>query len=261
MNAKIMFLTAIFIALINLTACTDAESTNPEGTNSFNIEDCGNAVVKTGLYYEKEDRQYLWADDDSTRHFDITGWTLDACKLRHGVGRENFKALINPVFEVVSSAKEFYRDEDEAVFILDGNRPKVYPVSLLAVHESVNDIANGEPILIVNCFLASLVTVYNRTYCNRVLTFGVSGYTYSDPKFFDNLESFILWDRDTESLWWPIIDKGVSGNFKKFPMPKYSSAKWEIMTMKEVFDNYPLARVLKRGQNFSPPTFPEFIGC
>lgn len=59
--------------------------------------------------------------------------------------------------------------------------------------------------------MADLDAIYKRDYGGEVLTFGISDYTYFETGIWDGLDAFILWDRDTESLWWPLIEKSVSG--------------------------------------------------
>ncbi len=48
----------------------------------------------------------------------------------------------------------------------------------------------------------SLSVVYGREVGGRTTTFGTSGYTY------DN--TFVLYDRATESLWYPLDDRGLT---------------------------------------------------
>ena len=133
-------------------------------------------------------------------------------------------------------------------------------------HELVNDDVNGVPIMIVYCFLADLTAVYSRRYCGQELTFGVSGYTYLDEDIADALESFVLWDRDTESLWWPITEKSVSGMFRGESMERYDESKWEEMRWGEVKENYPSAVVMKDNQTMEtpinwPPVYSDELQC
>ena len=108
--------------------------------------------------------------------------------------------------------------------------------------------------MIAYCVLADLAAVYDRVHCNRTLTFGVSGYTYFDKEVWDGLDGFIIWDRETESLWWPLIDKAVSGPMKGSALKKYNTDKWQTITWKEIKSNYPNSRVLKEGQTMDVPT-------
>ena len=64
------------------------------------------------------------------------------------------------------------------------------------------------------CVLADLGAVYSRNYNSKELTFALSGYTYYDKNIWNGLDGFVLWDRETESLWWPLVGKAVSGKLK-----------------------------------------------
>lgn len=242
-------------------SCEIKDEIDLGNNNELDLSQCPSSIITSGKYYEMDNQAFLWADEDSSKHFNITAWTLNACNLRHGIGRENFQALINPLYDSPSDVIDKFNDDDPAVLVKTSTGVKIYPLRTLVVYEAVNDMADGNPILIVYCFLADLVTVYDRRYCGNTLTFGVSGYTYADKDIKGGLESFILWDRNSESLWWPITDRGVSGAFRGFSMNKYNSAQWEMTTMKNVFDNYPSAKILRSNQTVTPPSVPKINGC
>jgi hypothetical protein len=240
-----------------------------EGTDEIFIQEqpedlstCENAVITSGKYYKKGDQQFLWAGEDTITHFNITEWNLNACYLKHGLGREKFHALVNPEYSRINRDHDHIPDDSEVVILKSGNNIKAYPLGVLRIYELVNDEANGHPIMIVYCYLADLVTVYTRNYCGQKLTFAVSGYTYKDPQNYGALESFILWDRNSESLWWPINDEGVSGPFKGKDLKKYDRTKWRIITMKQLREKYPDALILDNDQVFKSPGFIRKVnGC
>lgn len=248
-----------------------------EGTDEVFIQEqpedlsaCENAVITSGKYYEKGDQQFLWGGEDTATHFNITGWDLNPCHLTFGLGREKFHALVNPEYSRMSSSDDHIPDDNEVLILNSGNDIKAFPLGTLRNYELVNDEVNGHPVMVVYCFLADLVSVYSRNYCGETLTFAVSGYTYKDPDghiFIDSqnngaLESFILWDRNSESLWWPISDKGVSGSFKGKDLVKYDRSKWTIITMKELRNKYPNALLLNNDQVLeSPGVIKKVDGC
>ena len=134
--------------------------------------------------------------------------------------------------------------------------PMVYSISLLTRHEVINDTADGHPIMVAYCVLADLAAVYTRIYCDREFTFALSGYTYFDDDVWGGLDGFVMWDRETESLWWPLIDQAVSGSMKDAGvlMEKYDESKWAEITWGQIVADHPDARVLDSGQTMSPPT-------
>ena len=69
----------------------------------------------------------------------------------------------------------------------------------------------------------------------------------------DGLDGFILWDRETESLWWPLVDKAVSGSLKGVPLKKLEDKYWEDTNWKAIKEKYPNAEVLISNQDFERP--------
>ncbi len=134
-----------------------------------------------------------------------------------------------------------------------GKEVKAYAIKDLTRHEVVNDVLNGEPIFAAYCILADLGAIYTRTYGDKVFTFAVSGYTYYDPEIWNGLDGFILWDRETESLWWPLIDKAVSGRLKNMPLLKLEQTKWEDTNWQSIKNRFPNAEVLISNQDFERP--------
>lgn len=216
------------------------------------LSSCENEVVDKGLYYEMDDNSFLWAGTDTSTHFEITDWSLNTCNLKKGLGREAFYALTDPDYELLSETTTNYPDTSRAVIVRYNNTVKVFPYQILIRHETVNEVVDGEPIMVVYCFLADLAAVYNREFCGQTLTFGVSGYTYRDPNAFDAKESFILWDRNSESLWWPISDQAVSGVYQGETMEKYNRGRWGLTNFGDIRRRYPNALVLKFLQEEKP---------
>jgi hypothetical protein len=119
----------------------------------------------------------------------------------------------------------------------------------------VNDTIAGRPIFAAYCYLAELGAVYDRRYGDHMLTFALSGYTYSDDSIWDGRDAFVLWDRDTESLWWPPVGRAVSGPLIDTPMQLLDEALWAQTTWGQARRRHPDALVLRPGQerDFEPP--------
>lgn len=251
------------IVMVGLMSCDLSQEVDLDDQKNSELDPatCEAQVILDGEYYEQNERKYLGDTEDSTLRFDVTDWSLNACYVRHGLGRETFQALISPEYAPISEVIGQHDPEESAVVVKDQGNVKVYPLLTLINHEAINDVANGEPIVVVYCYLADLVTVYSRNYCNQTLTFGVTGYTYADPNIRGGLESFLLWDRNSESVWWPILDQGVSGFFKGYRMVKYNAREWDIMRMGEISEKHPEALVVKKGQTVNPPSFGQWTGC
>ena len=199
-------------------------------------------------------RKLLFGGRGKDESFDITEFQLNPNHLHYGLGRERFPALIEPAFESVEAADERMQDEHRVLAIRISDEVKVYPLDLLRRHEVVNDVVGGRPVFAAYCILADLGVVYDRNTGPNTLTFAVSGYTYRDAEVWDGRQAFVLWDRDTESLWWPPLGKAVSGPLNGTPMKVLEHELWSQTTWEDITDNYPQSLVLKPGQTMTPPT-------
>jgi hypothetical protein len=206
-----------------------------------------------GKFFEKDGNKMLYGGDRASQHFVINNLDLNENQFHYGLGRERFPALLEPKFESVREADNKWRDADRFLVAHKGNDIKAYSVKDLTRHEVVNDVIDGEPIFAAYCILADLGAIYKRTYGDKTFTFAVSGYTYYDPEIWDGLDGFILWDRETESLWWPLIDRAVSGDLKGVRLRKLDDVHWEDTTWRTVKEKYAAAKVLISNQDFERP--------
>jgi hypothetical protein len=208
-----------------------------------------------GKFIELDGVKMLYGGEDSAQHFKIDNLELNENQFHYGLGRERFPALLDPKFESVAKADERWPDDQRFLVAHKGDVVRAYSVKDLTRHEVVNDVLDGEPIFAAYCILADLGAVYKRTYDDHLFTFGVSGYTYFDPKVWGGLDGFILWDRETESLWWPLVDRAVSGPLKGVTLQKLEEAYWEDTTWKSIKEKYPQAEVLISEQDFERPKY------
>lgn len=206
-----------------------------------------------GKFFEIDSTRMLYGGETDREHFKIDNLELKEAQFHYGIGRERFPALLEPEFETVESASVKWTDDQRFLVAHKGNDVRAYSVKDLTRHEVVNDMINGQPIFAAYCILADLGGIYKRTYNDKVFTFAVSGYTYYDPKIWDGLDGFILWDRETESLWWPLIDQAVSGALKGVRLQKLEDIYWEDTTWKTVKEKFPAAKVLIPDQDFERP--------
>jgi hypothetical protein len=210
-------------------------------------------AFNNGKFFEVDGEKMLYGGKDSTQHFNITDYDLKDEQFHYGIGRERFPALLNPKFTSIKAVDSLWKDDDRFILAYSGNDVKAYSVKDLTRHEVVNDVLNGEPIMAVYCVLADLGAIYDRQYGDKELTFALSGYTYYDDEVWNGLDGFVLWDRETESLWWPLIDKAVSGPLKGVELLEKDKSHWEDTTWKVIKEKYPNAQVLKSGQDYERP--------
>ncbi len=210
-------------------------------------------ALENNKFFEVNGKKMLYGGKDNSQHFDITGYDLKDEQFHYGIGRERFPAILKPEFITIQEADTTWADDTRFLVAYSGDDVKAYSVKDLTRHEVVNDVLNGKPIMAVYCILADLGAIYERQYGDKELTFALSGYTYYDDEVWNGLDGFVLWDRETESLWWPLIDRAVSGPLKGVRFLEMDKANWKDTTWGAIKKSYPNAKVLKSGQDFERP--------
>lgn len=209
--------------------------------------------LENGKFLEINGRKMLYGGENENQHFDIEDYDLKDEQFHYGIGRERFPALLQPEFITVAEADSLWADSSRFLLANSGSDVKAYSVKDLTRHEVVNDVLDGQPIMAVYCILADLGAIYERNYGYEELTFALSGYTYYDEEVWDGLDGFVLWDRETESLWWPLIGRAVSGPLKGVRLLEMDQSNWIDTDWKKIKNQYPNAQVLKSGQDFERP--------
>lgn len=211
------------------------------------------SALEGGKFFEIGGKKMLYGGEKENQYFDITDYELKDEQFHYGIGREAFPAILEPKFISVEEADALWNEDAHFLVAFKGNEVKAYSIEDLTRHEVVNDELDGQPIMAAYCILADLGAIYERNYGTEELTFALSGYTYYDPEVWDGLDGFILWDRETESLWWPLIGRAVSGDLKGIKLLEMDKAHWEDITWKVVKEKYPTAQVLQSGQDYERP--------
>jgi hypothetical protein len=62
-----------------------------------------------------------------------------------------------------------------------------------------------------------------------------------------------FWDRETESTWWPLIGKAVSGPLLETKLTVYNDQNWSDTTWGQIKTDHSVVKVLKPGQTMEPP--------
>lgn len=210
-------------------------------------------ALQNGKFFEVEGVPLLYGGEDSSQHFVITDLELVKEQFHYGIGREKFPALLDPIFVTVEQADELWDDSTRFLLVYSEDDVKAYSIKDLTRHEVVNDVFNGKPIMAAYCVLADLGAIYDRNYGGNDLTFALSGYTYYDEDVWDGVDGFVFWDRETESLWWPLIGKAVSGPLKGVELQVMDEMYWKEVKWKEIKSSYQHAQVLKSGQDYERP--------
>lgn len=251
-----LFYLLVICGLAGASGCSGV----PENSSSNDTQTSKPVVKKrpvaldNGKIFEKDGKKLLYGGKDSTWHFDISNSFLVDSQYHYGIGRERFHALIKPEYITLTQADSIYPDSARFLLLNINNDVRAYGIDLLTHHEIVNDVVGGQPIMAAYCILADLGAIYKRTIDDRTYTFALSGYTYYDPEVWDGMDGFVFWDRETESTWWPLIGKAVSGPMIHTPLEVYEDDNWSQTTWAEIKTNYQKVQVLKPGQRMDPPT-------
>ena len=243
---------ALIILIGSFVSCSQVHNTDRESGGVLKPAQRPIAA-ENGKIFEKDGKKLLWGGEDSTSHFDITGSLLKDEQYHYGIGRERFHALIEPEFISRNEADEIYPDSARFLLLSIGNDVRAYGIDLLTHHEVVNDIVNGEPVMAAYCILADLGAIYDRRLLDRTFTFALSGYTYYDPEVWGGMDGFVFWDRETESTWWPLIGKAVSGPLMNTEMKVYDEKNWSQTTWGQIKSEYNELKVLKPDQTMEAP--------
>ncbi|MFS4446843.1 DUF3179 domain-containing (seleno)protein [Maribacter sp. 2307UL18-2] len=246
----LLFLTILTIGCKEQTKKEEAKSVDKKE----NVKKKRPVAFEEGKFFEVDGKKMLCGGENENEHFDITNYLLKDEQFHYGIGREKFPALLKPKFVSVAEANKVWADSTRFLLAQSGNEVKAYAVKDLTRHEIVNDVLDGQPIMAVYCILADLGAIYERNYGDKELTFALSGYTYYDENVWNGLDGFVFWDRETESLWWPLIGKAVSGPLKDVKLIEMDKNKWSDTHWKNIRENHPNAKVLKSGQDFERPT-------
>lgn len=211
-------------------------------------------AYKTGKIFEKKGEKWLYGGEDSLSHFNISNCILNDTLFHYGIGREKFPALLTPEFMSKSSADTVFSDSTRFLLLDYKNTVKAYSIPDLTRCEVVNDVVEGVPIMAAYCILADLGAIYPRMINGKEYTFALSGYTYYDPSVWNGLDGFVFWDRETESLWWPLIGKAVSGRMNGTELKVMDEQYWKQTTWREIKQNHDEVQVLVPNQDFERPT-------
>ena len=125
-------------------------------------------------------------------------------------------AIDNPTF--VPAGKSQLLDDAMVYVIHKSGVIKIYPLSVLATHEIVNDSIADSYYAVTYCPITASVLVWNREIRGRVSTFGVSGMLYH--------ENLMPYDRNTGSIWSQLRMECVHGTYmRKIPqvLPSFST--------------------------------------
>lgn len=165
--------------------------------------------------------------------------TIEEQLVSAGVVKDGIPAINEPIFERVNAADQ-YLDNDGFGLVIDmKGRYRFYPFQILVWHEIINDVFQGQPLLIRYCPLCGGAVAFERTINRQEVLFGNSDSLYNNE--------LLMYDEKTTSLWSVLLEKAVVGSMKETPLVRYPS----FITSWDAFKKtYPKGEVLSRETGF-----------
>ena len=120
-----------------------------------------------------------------------------------GPPRDGIPPIDRPVFAAVHQAPDYLVDDEPVLALEVGGEQRAYPLSILILHEIVNDVVGGVPVAVTYCPLCNTGLVFKRTVNGRVLRFGTTGLLRNS--------NLIMWDDATESWWQQATAEAIVG--------------------------------------------------
>lgn len=153
--------------------------------------------------------------------------------LSGGPTRDGIPSIDEPEFTTIEGLS-FLEDDDQGILLEFQNETRFYPFSILNFHEIVNDEIAGTKLVVSYCPLCRTGVIYESRTSTGTPEFGVSGLLYQS--------NLLMYDRDTESLWYQITGQAVVGPLTG---EKLTFVPSNIVRVKTVKESFPHAKVLK----------------
>lgn len=120
-----------------------------------------------------------------------------------GPPKDGIPSIDNPKFISVKEAEEWLKDDEPGISFSRGNTDRFYPYQILVWHEIVNDMVDGERILITYCPLCLTGFVLDPKVLGERVEFGTSGKLWKS--------NLVMYDRKTDSLWSQVRAEAIAG--------------------------------------------------
>ncbi|MEO1646712.1 MAG: DUF3179 domain-containing (seleno)protein, partial [Chloroflexota bacterium] len=151
-----------------------------------------------------------------------------------GYGRDEFITPIDdPLFTDVMMARSVVVDTAPVIAVNHFDTVRAYPLTIMMVHEIVNDVIDGTSVAITFCPLCNSAIVYERQLEGDVLRMGVSGNLYGN--------NFLMYDHMTESWWSQLTGEALVGEYAGEMLPILPS---QVVSFATFAERYPEGDVL-----------------
>jgi hypothetical protein len=136
--------------------------------------------------------------------FDLAGAKVPAAEiLEGGPKRDGIRSVDDPAWAPPQEAGEWVAPANPVIGVAHGGEARTVPLHLVEYHQIVNATMGGTPVAITYDPLTGVPRAFVRRAGERTLELGVSGLVYNG--------SFLLYDRETESLWVQFTGRAIAG--------------------------------------------------
>ena len=116
--------------------------------------------------------------------------------------RDAIVPILHPEYGAAGDLS-WMKDDSLVMGYVSGEDTYAYPINVLNMHEIVNDVINGVPVLITYCPLCFSGAVYDRELDGKLLTFGNTSALYQSD--------LVMYDHQTGSYWFQAAGEAVVG--------------------------------------------------
>ena len=142
---------------------------------------------------------------------------------------EGLRYRIKPVYEPRYDPVEggaWLQDDDLVIGFVSNTEAFAYPVKILNLHEIVNDVIDGAPVLVSYCPLCASGVVYSRELDGQVLIFGNTSALFESD--------LVMYDHQTGSYWFQVIGEAIVGPLtgkRLEPLPSMTTTwgRWKAL--------------------------------
>ena len=152
---------------------------------------------------------------------------------------ERLRDLIKPIYVPKYGSVEegkWMRNADMVIgYVSQSGEAYAYPIKILNLHEIVNDVIDGVPVLVSYCPLCASGVVYSRELDGDILVFGNTSALYESD--------LVMFDHQTGSYWFQVLGEAIVGPLTRKRLTMLPSRTTTWRQWKEL---YPDTQVLSR---------------
>ena len=150
-----------------------------------------------------------------------------------GLDHSEIHPVDKPVFVGVEEADAFLDPRDPVIAYTGGSGARAYPLRFLVWHEAVNDVVDGQPVLVAYDPRTHAAQVYERRLLGAAMRFRAAEALHRGGR--------LLWDSLTQSWWRQFTGEAVVGDFTGLRLPP---RPFLLLGYQEFRQTFPDGRVL-----------------